>query len=175
MPAPCASAGRYYIGLWFPADFSCCIVVACAASGKGGPPPRHFFHDACRSPARRAARGGRAPCTPGLGRCPWEPRFDVSPVERLAHMLTGRPKLENINVCFGTTEACADSLIALLTSIAGGLGGGSPSQRGARGAEPTRMRGAQMSFSGEREGGGPRIRFDGQGVYNLGMPRCGKR
>ena len=175
MPAPCASAGRHYIGLWFPADFSCCIVVACAASGKGGPPPRHFFHDACRSPARRAARGGRAPCTPGLGRCPWEPRFDVSPVERLAHMLTGRPKLENINVCFGTTEACADSLIALLTSIAGGLGGRLALPAGsARGGAHSHARGADELQRGAR-GAEPRIRFDGQGVYNLGMPRCGKR
>jgi len=31
----------------------------------------------CSCPARAAARGGRAPCTPGPGRCPWEPQFDA--------------------------------------------------------------------------------------------------
>jgi len=29
------------------------------------------------SPARRAARGRLAPCTPGPGLRPWEPQFDA--------------------------------------------------------------------------------------------------
>jgi len=35
------------------------------------------------SPARAAAGGGRAPCTPGPGLCPWEPRFDAIVLEKL--------------------------------------------------------------------------------------------
>src|SRR4051812_15709906 len=37
------------------------------------------------------------------------------------------------------TRAMSRCIDLLLTSIAGGLGGGSPSQRGARGAEPPRI------------------------------------
>src|SRR5437773_1954328 len=37
--------------------------------------PGCWMHDKRRSPARREAGMGRHPCTPGPGRCPWEPRF----------------------------------------------------------------------------------------------------
>src|SRR4051794_15034667 len=42
----------------------------------------------------------------------------------------------------GATKACVSALIVRQTSLAGGLGGGSPTQRGARGAEPARIHAA---------------------------------
>src|SRR5258708_324300 len=63
--------------------------MAPTAGGKGLPSRLHprpgaiflgtqfLSSDGGWSPARRAARGSPAPCTPGQGLCPLEPRFDV--------------------------------------------------------------------------------------------------
>src|SRR6266508_6355260 len=54
-----------------------------------------------------------------------------------------------------TTEPSVDASSIRQASLAGGLGGGSPSQRGARGAEPARIRKAECPQQREREGQRP--------------------
>ncbi len=56
-----------------------------------------------------------------------------------ARMLTGNVEQAAGNQAFGIPKACADSLNMQQVSFAGGLGGGAPAQRGARGAEPARI------------------------------------
>jgi hypothetical protein len=51
----------------------------------------------------------------------------------------GNSKVEKTNERRSTREACAGAQIRRLTSLAGGLGGSLPTQRGARGAEPARI------------------------------------
>jgi hypothetical protein len=84
-----------------------------------------------RRPARAAARGGRAPCTPGHGRCPLEPQFDACVCQALMHMPTGRSGWEKSKMS-RHNGGMSDCVIVRLTSIAGGLGGSKPAQRGAR-------------------------------------------
>src|SRR6266508_6306042 len=91
---------------------------ACAAGGKGGPPPLHPRPGAL--PLGTPIRCIHLPndwCA-----CLWYAKTNESCYESL-----------------GIPEACANGQIMRLTSFAGGLGGGSPSQRGARGAEPARI------------------------------------
>src|SRR5437588_801748 len=58
---------------------------------------------------------------------------------------------------FGHTIGMCRCYIVRQASIAGGLGGGAPAQRGARGAAPARRRvsAVTVSASGEREGRRP--------------------
>src|SRR5438874_12597883 len=85
-------------------------------------------------------RGGRQgatapPAPPARSAAPGNPDSMQRYAKRLARMPLGRYEQEIINPGLGTTEAYAGGLIMRQASFAGGLGGGSPSQRGARGAE----------------------------------------
>jgi len=90
-----------------------------------------------------------------------------SHAERLVLMLPENVELAVIDTSFDIPKGMCRYNYSELTSFAGGLGGSLPAQRGARGAEPARMRAAQMlpqlsrksegrlAPSGEREGRSP--------------------
>jgi hypothetical protein len=105
---------------------------------------------------RRAAGWAATPAPPAWGVRPLEPRFDA-PIWQMsgAHafgMLSSNPWPDWLSI----PEACTDGLTRRLTPDAGGLGGGAPTQRGARGAEPARILAQRTApVSGEREGSGP--------------------
>jgi len=53
------------------------MVMPCPGGGKGCCLCESFSLSIWLCPTRAAARGHPAPCTPGPGRFPWEPRFDA--------------------------------------------------------------------------------------------------
>jgi hypothetical protein len=79
---------------------------------------------------------GRHPCTPGPGRCPWEPQFDAFCIEASGAHAYGRMRAGKRDPALGIREPCAGALILRQTSFAGGLG-------------------ACYAPSGEREGRSP--------------------
>jgi len=108
------------------------------------------------SPARRAARGGRAPGTPGPGH-PEGTRPLGTPIRCIHKIDIRRTCLwterswQWRNACFGTTEACTGALITRQASVAGGLG----ARCAPNGEREGRSRLAfceHSNTSGEREG-----------------------
>src|SRR4051794_7425795 len=67
---------------------------------------------------------------------------------------------------FGTTEVCAAGFVVMLASIAGGLGGGSPAQRGVWGQSPPTSSARQLPCAGGGKGR-PRPCTPGQGLGPL--------
>jgi hypothetical protein len=78
---------------------------------------------------------------------PLEPRFDALFWAMLGVHASVVPIHDLWPDCLARTEACIGAVFMRQTSIAGGLGGGAPAQRGARRAEPAPHPGAQRSTS----------------------------
>ena len=127
-----------------------------------------------RCPTRAAARGGRAPCTPGQGLRPLEPRFDVFSMPSVwrACLRADRSRQQQI-AWFRHTGGMCRCIDPAASITCRGFGGVLRPQRGARGAEPARIceatnstaagsarisagcLGAARPPSGEREGQSP--------------------
>jgi hypothetical protein len=81
--------------------------------------PQLLFLDRLSSPTRWAARGGRAPCTPGQGIRPLEPRFDAALCRAPGAHACGQIDATSDELDLGATEACSSTVILALASIAG--------------------------------------------------------
>jgi hypothetical protein len=90
--------------------------VACAVGGQGGP------HLAGSCPALAAARGVRAPCTPGPGLRPWEPRFDAVVWAASSAHAYGENGAGSDRWVLAHNEGMCPRLDPIPASIAGGLG-----------------------------------------------------
>ena len=88
---------------------------------------------------RGAASGGAVPPEPPAGALPLDPKMMPPPGESQTCMALVCSDNRSKFVCLSIPEPCTGALIMRQTSFAGGLGGGSPSQRGARGAAPARI------------------------------------
>src|SRR4051794_18164351 len=95
--------------------------------GRQGQLGPHFFEFAflvarCSCPTRAAARGDRAPCTPGPGRCPWEPQLDAVAQEMSGAHAYGQIRAGSNVSMFWHTKSMYRCIYSELTSFAGGLG-----------------------------------------------------
>src|SRR6266508_5084439 len=98
-----------------------------------------FFHALSSCPARAAARGDRAPCTPGPELRPWEPQFYAWVCQALGAHADGQIGAGNSECMFWHYRSMRRCLNRAASINCRGSGGGSPAQRGARGAEPPRI------------------------------------
>jgi hypothetical protein len=116
---------------------------ACAAGGQGHA-PRGIpcaTNGAVRLRGRRPG-ATRPPAPPARDAVPWNPDSMHAHAKRQMHMPLGSGEPPSGSPALGTTEACAGALMMRQATCAGGLGGGSPAQRGARGAAPARIHAA---------------------------------
>jgi hypothetical protein len=112
----------------------------------------------CRLRGER--QGATAPPAPSAeGMYPSEPQNDVIAGATTDAHAFGQIRTGGKDLDLGITEACAGAGILALTSLAGGLGGSSPAQRGARrvpSGYSARSHPGQSAASGSGEREGPR-------------------
>jgi len=98
-----------------------------------------WYSDRFSSPTRRAARGGRAPCTPGPGLRPWEPRFDAWAKRMLDAHAYGQMGAASSIYMFWHSRSMRRWIARAASITCRGSGGQHAHPAGARGAAPARI------------------------------------